>query len=352
MLLRQELDEEKDDIYEAQELYVTLGVMDEDDDLHELLLAVYGEGVTGMFDTEEEKLYVVKDVPEFGPEDALTVAHEFVHGLQQQHFDIEATQKRLERNSDASAAFAALVEGDAVLSQTLYMFQHMSEDEQAVVQEEYRDLNPEAFAAAPHAVQRAVAFPYVEGPAFVLSLYMSSGGWEGVDRALEDIPLSTEHVLHPEKYLSREPPSAVRLPDIDAALGDAWDELARDTLGEFFLLAYLETWVGRERAADAAEGWGGDTYALLTGPQDRNLLASLIAWDSENDAQEFFDTFLDLMRNRTGERWQMVSGDEKSWVMSLPEQRVFLGLGAAETLLILAPDGDSLETAMSAIPLR
>jgi hypothetical protein len=42
----------------------------------------------------------------------------------------------------------------------------------------------------------------------------------------------------------------------------------------------------------AVAGWAGDRYALYEGPNDQVLLAQLTAWDSENDAREFFDAYV------------------------------------------------------------
>ena len=58
-------------------------------DLNDLLLSLYGEAVLGFYTAEEEKLYVVQDAEQFGPPQVKTFAHEYVHGLQQQHFDID-----------------------------------------------------------------------------------------------------------------------------------------------------------------------------------------------------------------------------------------------------------------------
>ena len=45
-------------------------------------------------------------------------------------------------------------------------------------------------------------------------------------------------------------------------------------------------------AAEAAAGWGGDAYAFLEGPAEERILVILSAWDTEEDAQEFFDVAL------------------------------------------------------------
>ena len=65
--------------------------------------------------------------------------------------------------------------------------------------------------------------------------------------------------------------------------------LDEGVLGEFIIATYLENRLTYSRAADAAEFWGGDAYALLRNPdQDESALVSLSTWDSVEDAQDFF----------------------------------------------------------------
>jgi hypothetical protein len=42
----------------------------------------------------------------------------------------------------------------------------------------------------------------------------------------------------------------------------------------------------------AAAGWAGDRYALYEGPKGQAFLAQVAAWDTENDAREFFDAYV------------------------------------------------------------
>ena len=347
--LLEDFEEDRDEIYESQELYITLGIMAEHTDYFDLLLNLYGEGVVGFFDTEEEELFVVQDAQEFGPQDALTLAHEVTHGLQQQHFDIHAMLEDQKGNSDRSLALRALVEGDASIAERIYLFQYMDEDERTEASKAASSASLEAFEAAPHVVQRIFTFPYQEGFQFAARLLLETNSWELVDRAFEELPESTEQILHLDKYKSSETPVAVELPDIAAALGEGWIELSRDTLGEFRLMIYLETGVSDELAAVAAEGWGGDTFSLLKGPQDQNALVSLISWDSEADAQEFFDTFLDFIQTRTGLEWESVETNELIRVIAMPDQSIYLKLVMAESLLIFAPDSGVLEAARAAL---
>ena len=117
----------------------------------------------------------------------------------------------------------------------------------------------------------------------------------------------------------------------------------RTPLAELLLFAYLETDLPPQRAAMAAAGWGGDAYVLLKGPEDENLLVSLISWDGQGDAQEFFDTFLDFMGARSGVAWEGIDGSATNQVMNLPGQSILLSLRGQDTLLIWAPDAETLQ---------
>ena len=344
-----DLGEDRDEIYESQELYIALGLLAEDTDYFDLLLNLYGEGVVGFFDTEKEELFVVQDSREFGPLDALTLAHEVTHGLQQQHFDIHSMLDDLKENTDRSLALRALVEGDATIVERVYLFQYMDDAERIAASEAAGSLSLEAFEAAPRFVQRLFTFPYQEGFQFAVPLLLATNSWELINRAFERLPESTEQILHPEKYEANEMPVAVELPDIAAGLGEGWTELSRDTLGEFRLTIYLETGVSNESASAAAEGWGGDTFSLLEGPQDQRALVSRISWDSRTDAQEFFDIFLDFMQTGTGAEWGLVDGRDTARVMETPDQSIYIDLDISNTLLIFAPGPGVLESTRTAV---
>ena len=343
--LREDFEEDREEILTTQQLYATLGMIDKDADLYELLLGLYTEIVLGFYDAEVETLYVVTDTPEFGPQDALTYSHELVHGLQQQHFDIHSIFESLDDNSDRKRAFRALVEGDASISERLYFINHLDEEEQAEAQRALGSLSIETLRAAPHVIQRTNAFPYLEGFNFVLALLQADGGWRMINQAFENLPESTEQILHPEKFFARESPVAVTLPDIADILGEQWTQIREDTVGEFLLLAYLETGVPRQQAAAAAEGWGGDRFTLYKGPDGQNLLVSRIAWDDESHAQEFFDAFRDFMAANNEVEWNaVVEGEESEQIIEVEGQSIYLGIDTMETLMIFAPDTKTLQT--------
>ena len=344
-------DEDLEEFETTQQLYSTLGVVLRGTDLYGLVLALYSEGVIGLFDEDVEKLLVVQESEEFGPAEVRTYAHEYVHGLQQHHYDLSAIQDRLEErsNSDAGLAYAALREGDATIAEFLYVNQHMNPEEAEASLAEPSEALIEAFLSAPHLMQRTYLFAYQEGAVFTATLYRNEG-WGGVDAGWANLPQSTEQILHPEKYAEGDLPIEVAVPDVLELLGEGWTEVTQDTLGEFFLQAYLETDFDVSKAAAAAAGWGGDRFTLLSNASGENVMVLPIVWDTENDAQEFFDTFVEFTAARTQGQWEPdVEGEASPQRMTLGDQTIFVSLDGANTLNIFAPDQDILDTVVAGL---
>ena len=343
--LGKEMEEDREDIYESQRLYAALGAMPDDQDLFELLLELLGEGVLGFYDSEEERLYVVRGGVELEPHEERTYVHEMVHGIQQQHFDIEAMREALEGNSDAKLALTALIEGDATLGTALYAVEYMTPAER-MSEPPASPALVRSFRAAPRVIQTQYIFPYQEGNTFVGGLYRD-GGWQAVDAAFARPPSSTEHILHPDKYDSAEPPLQVKPPDLLPALGEGWKLLFEDTLGEMMLRAYLGTRFLIGDPADAAAGWGGDRVAVYVGPEDETVVLLSALWDTELDAREFYDAFVRFTVLRTAGDWKPL--DDDSMLMTLPGRVIAVSLHDSATAIIVAPDLPTLERVNSAL---
>ena len=130
--LLEDFEENAEDIYHAELFYKILGLIHEEADLHQLFLDLYTEQVAGFYDSEAEELYLISGSQDDGLSalEEITLAHEYVHALQQQHFDIDSMLEAVEDNSDESTALRALVEGDASVAQFRYMFMHISRERQ------------------------------------------------------------------------------------------------------------------------------------------------------------------------------------------------------------------------------
>ena len=324
----EELEEDREDISRGQELLAILNLIPSYMDLYRLYLDLLGEQVAGLYDTEEEKLYVIGNAEDFGPSEEVTFAHEYVHALQQQHFDIHALAESLEDDSEASAALSALIEGDASILQLQYMFSSLSQEGLGELFQAGED-SP-VLDQAPYTVQQLLFYPYDEGVAFVTAL-LDTGRLDAVNQAYSNPPVSTEQILHPEKYFENEKPMSVSLPDLETTLGPGWSQIDSDVAGEFLLRTYLETGSERTIAAAAAAGWGGDRYILLRGPQNERMLVLIIIWDAEEDAREFFDVALAPLEGSPNKQ--------------------FVGIYEDRTLLIVAPTEAHIEAVRLQIPI-
>jgi hypothetical protein len=104
--------------------------------------------------------------------------------------------------------------------------------------------------------------------------------------------------MHPHKYLAREKPVKVELADLAPLLGKGWKRIDADVSGEYGYYLALAEFIPKERAEEAAAGWGGDQYALYENAAGEWLLAHLSAWDAEADAEEFFEAYVARSRKR------------------------------------------------------
>ena len=323
------LDEEfREEAQGLQELYIALGLADEGLDLYSLYVDLLTEQVVGVFDPETEDLYVLKDGRDSGTLEELTLAHELVHALQHQHYDLDALQKGVEANLDAGLALSALAEGDASLAGLFYMMSR------GLTAPEVPDTP--VFDAAPGIVQETLIFPYQGGIGFVARLREESGSWDGVNAAFLSPPTSTEQVIHPDRYLAGDYPLDVSLPDLIPALGEGWSLVHTDVAGEFLLRNYLEQGLSLEAVEEATTGWGGDRFATYRNQSGRRLMALLTRWDGEADALQYFDGTKVLTDGVTD--WEnVIDGDTAFW-RGEPGRWVYTGIREDHVLAIYAHD--------------
>jgi hypothetical protein len=343
-------EESKDEINDDQLLYVALGLMDADESLYDILLALNSEGILGFFEPDEKKLYVVQDTDKFTPADERTYVHEYVHHLQEANFNIKAKLDSTETNYDASRALRAILEGDATIAEFIYLNQQMEPEEQEAADPPASEALNEALDAAPYIAIRTFVFPYIEGVDFAVQLYQGAG-WVALNEALQNPPASTEQVLHVQKYISGEPPVEVEMPELLWILGDGWEHVRTDNLGELFLRGWLEADFSPQQAAIASTGWGGDAYSLFKGPDDENVLVLSIVWDSDRDAEEFFETVQANTEARTGVPWEDSPIAVNARSVSLPDRHIYIEQDVLVTLMIFTPNADFVETMRQAMAL-
>jgi hypothetical protein len=316
-LLKDFEEEDKEDVLKGQQLMAMLNLIPEDLDLLEVLLATYEEQILGLFDIETESLYIVGDGSDFGVLEEATYAHEFQHALQQQTFDLHALTTSVEEDSEASAALTALIEGDAYITGGDYLSNHLSLPQLMELLSADEDFS--VLESLPDVLQKSFLFAPKWGISFVEAL-MGTGGYPAINQAFANPPTTTEQIMHPEKYLEQEGALPVSLQNVEGALGDGWTEIDRDVMGEFGFLVYLEEAVSEVEAAEAAAGWGGDVYAFLEGPAGERILVILSAWDTEEDAQEFFEVSLAPLEGSSKATYAGIQGNQVLMVITTTEE--------------------------------
>jgi hypothetical protein len=127
-------------------------------------------------------------------------------------------------------------------------------------------------------------WPYIDGPRFIESL-IQRGGTALVNRALRHLPVSTEQVIHPEKYPS-DTPTPVDVPELARKLGKGWHDLDVEQVGEEWLSAWLGLRLDATEWRPATTGWGGGIYRAWTDGTHVAIVMST-AWDTPSDAAEF-----------------------------------------------------------------
>jgi hypothetical protein len=161
----------------------------------------------------------------------------------------------------------------------------------------------------PGFLQAQLVFPYTGGQQFVAALRRRARGrWTLVDLAQRSRPpVSTEQIMHPEKWIGAEPAVRVRV-GARAALGDGWSRAASGVLGEFQTRELLAE-AGGGGSSAAAAGWGGDRYELWRRDGASGCAApcrsdaALVVrwrWDSEADLREFATKLRQWVRDGLG----------------------------------------------------
>jgi hypothetical protein len=282
--------------------YSAMGFLPADFDLQAELLNLYETQVAGFYDTELEGMVVILmsgTAPKVNLPflERATFVHEYVHALQDARYGIEAlfAQAKSTPNSvDAQRALLALIEGDATLVMNAFVAEETQRNPLGTLLSTalggLQAGNLDLPAGFPDILRAELLFPYDAGWAFAGALYRE-GGWSALDQAYANPPTTSEHILHPATYLAGEGArSSETLETLFAdVLGDyVPDDIVRQgTQGEFYLRMWLRQHLPNDQADAGADGWDGDAYRLWHTNEGELAWRWLIAWDSDDERNEF-----------------------------------------------------------------
>ena len=322
-----------------------LGLLPPDADLAALATQLYTSQVLAFYDPTTKDFTVIQQPGStFSQADEVTVAHEYDHALQDQHWDLQKLEKVDPSEGDRAAAITALAEGDATDVMEQWAIQNLTFDQMATLGGSVTPEDQQLLDSMPLVLRYSLQFPYLSGFFFVATL-QGSGGWDAVNAAWDKPPVSTEQIMHPEKYQAGDQPITVTLPDVASKLGTGWTAATTETEGELDTGIWLADGVDNGTGplglpaplpnANAAAGWGGDRLVSLNGPDGTWAVVWQTAWDTPQDATEFSVAATTVMADLPGSH--VVAASSIAGNVPSPE------------LVLVASDAATLTTVQAAL---
>jgi hypothetical protein len=274
--------------------YRLFGLLPDTLDLRPMLLELYTEQVAGYYDPDSAMLFGVTGADP--TQLRVVVAHEMVHALQGERMNLDSILSD-KSNNDRLAAAQSILEGQATLGGMKALFPaDVDPTRESDFWDEYAEqirggqASMPVFARAPLVVREALIFPYLAGAEF-MHWWETSPFRDSVPYGPR-MPVSTEQVLHPERYAKRDVP-------VSLTFSSAPDVLYEDVLGESevrVLMARLTG--GNEVRITTPVGWGGDRYRVYrsaAGP----ALVWYVVWDDQRSAEGFVQRYAEKLRGTT-----------------------------------------------------
>jgi hypothetical protein len=295
----------------AQAAYRLFGLIPDTLDLRRTMVDLLTEQVAGYFDPDSNALYVPTDID---PSQArLVISHELVHALQDQYLNLDSLVE-LKRQNDRRSAAQAILEGQATLAQILVLMPEQKIESLP----NFWDLRTalggqqdqmKLFGSAPLWLRESLIFPYLGGAEFVRWFDREYAGKQPYGALM---PISTEQILHPARYLAGDRPDRIVFEPPALPRGVRADSVRyEDELGEFEIRLLLEQHLGDDSAAALlASGWNGDRYRLLGVAGSPPVLVWFTLWDDKASAGRFLKGLRAAWVKRrgngqTGRRWEI-----------------------------------------------
>jgi hypothetical protein len=285
------------------------GLLPPDFNLREYMLGLYKEQVEGWYDAHSKTVYLLDWVePELQKP---VMAHELVHALQDQSYDLDKWLNVTKDSKDDTgqmiideqrAARQSIVEGQAMV--VLYDYQMTAtgqtvESAPELVDSMRSSITDEdassMYGKAPIYLREALLFPYTFGTDFVVSVLVKRGKQGAFAGVLEHPPLDTHQIMEPTSYLSGEPQTSVKVVPLEKVLGPGWRREDFSGIGEVDLRVFVRQWGDDKAAAKLSPTWRGGYYMALVNkkaPKDSPLpLALVVDFANPKAAAQFAEIY-------------------------------------------------------------
>lgn len=259
--------------------------------------------VLGLYMWDKKKLVLMKGSSQLVA--SMTLLHELTHAAQSSVVDLDKLNKLRQKNTDSLLALSSITEGQATVVELLLRLKKNIGDKsiEKTLKEltlNYKKiLKEDNFGSIMEATQ---LFPYTYGYIFVANQYMASKS-KDFQSMFRRLPISTEQVLHYNKYLKNEKPKTTVLEQKEKTLNTSWKKLYSTTLGEYYIGAIYNFSLEKNKKLNmkAAAGWGGDRLCIFEISGNKFFVWDTL-WDRAIDAKEFLTRYTKFIQTRTGKK--------------------------------------------------
>jgi hypothetical protein len=260
------------------------------------------EQAAAFYDYNKKKLFITDSTPSDTQEPVLV--HELAHALADQNFNLARYIKQSRESDDGASARLAVMEGQASWLMAEYLARRGGQslkESPALVAMMSRMTESSAgqfpiFERAPLYLRRTLVFPYTHGMLFQHAAVMKTGQ-DSFAEVFRRPPVSTQQILHPEKYFANVTPTTPALPEPPKERG--LKHLVGGTLGELEHAILLEQFGGRQLADELAPYWRGSRFELREDRRrDRLLLLYASEWGDDEAAARYFRFYREALRKK------------------------------------------------------
>ena len=287
----------------AEELTLKkFGLVPADYDLAKNTIDLLTEQAAAFYDYNRKKLFITETTP-FETQEPVLV-HELSHALADQNFDLARYIRKGRQSDDGSTARLAVMEGQATWLMSEYLARRngaslKDNHEMAAMMSTLADSSGgqyPVFENAPLYLRESLVFPYTKGMLFQQAV-VERAGQAAFAEVFRKPPVSTQQILHPERYFSGVEPTDPQLPD--PHLGHGYKSLIAGSLGELEHGILLRQYASKETASELPPHWRGSNFELREDRKaGRVVLLYAVEWDSAEAARRYFDAYREVLRKK------------------------------------------------------
>ncbi|MDY6775068.1 MAG: Hvo_1808 family surface protein [Halobacteria archaeon] len=312
------------------QVWEALFIVGENDDVTDEIHDVINSNVIGYYSPENDTVFLVSGASKI---DGSTLVHELVHALQDQRGKLEEFRNTSRLTQDQQLASDAVIEGEA--NYIMYRYEERCGDGWNCLEGGSSSTSGSG-SDVNLGVLMTMYEPYSDDPGYVASLVedrdRNGYRWSRLEERYDDPPETTEEVIHLHLGGSDDVPE-IEFNDTSSRNWSLYEH-GYDTVGEasihnMFWYQSYKYGVEATNTSDfrqpsrkygiyryvsrASAGWGNDRVYPYKTDGGGNGYVWKTVWDSESDADEFYDAYTEVLEGhgaeRHGEAWVIPDGE-------------------------------------------